>query len=105
MNEADQAPSEGHPKNIFSLVLIGILVQAGCLTFFLVGAAIILGLWLDSRFNTRPLLTIMLVLASVPVTMYLLYRVAVTGASRLQRRSVAEEVLKRVSEGEHGKNA
>lgn len=105
MSEAGQAPGEERPTSIFSLVLVGILVQAGCLTFFLVGIAIIIGLWLDARFNTRPLLTIVLVLASVPITMYLLYRVAVTGAMRLQRQSDTERVIRRATEGEHGKNA
>lgn len=105
MSEAGQVPGEERPKSIISLVLIGILVQAGCLTFFLVGIAIILGLWLDARFNTRPLFTIVLVLASVPITMYLLYRVAVTGTMRLQRQSETEKVLRRVTEGEHGKNS
>lgn len=48
--------------------------QVGCLTLLIVLAALVGGLWIDNQFNTKPLFTIILMVASVPVTMVILIR-------------------------------
>ena len=48
--------------------------QVGCLTLFIVLAALVGGLWIDNQFNTKPLFTLILMVASVPVTMVILIR-------------------------------
>ncbi len=48
--------------------------QVGCLTIFIVLAALVGGLWIDNQFATKPLFTIILMVASVPVTMVVLIR-------------------------------
>jgi hypothetical protein len=60
------------------------VAQIGCLTMVIILAALALGLWLDSRLNTRPWLTLGLVLASIPVSIVALVRVALATARRVQ---------------------
>ncbi|MEJ2412599.1 MAG: AtpZ/AtpI family protein [Anaerolineales bacterium] len=44
------------------------------MTLLIVLAALIGGLWIDNQFNTKPLFTIILMVASVPLTMVVLIR-------------------------------
>jgi hypothetical protein len=48
----------------------------GCLTLIIVLAAVFGGLWLDRMLGTKPLLTVLLVLASAPVSLVLTFWVA-----------------------------
>jgi hypothetical protein len=66
------------------MAVAGILGQVGCLTTALVLLALVGGLWLDAQFGTRPVLTLALVLGSVPVALYLMFRIVLAGARRVQ---------------------
>lgn len=66
------------------IAIAGILGQVGCLTLIIIAGALVAGLWLDSYFDTRPLFTLILVLASVPVTLYLMVRIVLSFAPRLE---------------------
>lgn len=48
--------------------MITVAAQVGCLTFGIIFVALLAGLGLDRLFGTRGLFTILLILASVPVT-------------------------------------
>jgi F0F1-type ATP synthase assembly protein I len=51
-------------------------------------------LWLDKILNSKPLFTIILVLVSIPVTLYLTFRVVKTATTRIQpdlKKEVTEE--------------
>jgi len=74
-------------KSIFSLTALGILGQVGCLTITVIAVAIAGGLALDSLFNTRPWITLGLVLVSIPVTLFLMVKIVLAAASRLQTDS------------------
>lgn len=50
--------------------------EVGFSTLFLILGAVFGGLWLDGLLGTRPLLTLILVLGTVPVSLYLTYRMA-----------------------------
>lgn len=60
-----------------------ITAEVGCLTLLIVLAALIGGLWIDNQFATKPLFTIILMVASVPLTMVVLIRIV--------RRSVTDQ--------------
>ncbi len=72
---------EGVAKN---LALAGMLSQVGCVTVVIVVGALFAGLWVDSLFNTRPVFTILFLLASIPVSVYSLVRVALSTAAQFQ---------------------
>jgi len=71
-------------ERALKMALAGIVGQVGCLTWFIIAFALGLGLWLDSRFQTRPLFALALVLAGVPVTLYLMFRVVLSIAPKIQ---------------------
>jgi F0F1-type ATP synthase assembly protein I len=64
-----------------NLALAAIAGLAGLLTLVIVVGAVFIGLWLDNIYQTRPTMTIVLVIASIPVSvisMYVLVKVAVS---------------------------
>jgi MFS-type transporter involved in bile tolerance (Atg22 family) len=63
-------PSSLPPKRSWlNMTIVALVGQVGCLTLLIVLGAVFAGLWLDSRFDTRPWFTIGLVLASIPVSL------------------------------------
>lgn len=66
------------------ITVAGVVGQVGCLTLAIIAVALFAGLWLDSRFDTKPLFTLVLVMASVPLTLYLMFRVVLSLAPKIQ---------------------
>jgi F0F1-type ATP synthase assembly protein I len=87
-----------------AFIAAGVLAQVGCLTFFLIGIAIGAGLWLDTQFGTKPFITVVLVLASVPLTFYLVLRLVLRGTSNLQRKSQLNSTQEKIEEEQGGEN-
>ena len=71
-------------QKLLNLTLVGIVSQVGCLTLVIILASLFLGLFLDSRFNTRPWFTIGLVIVSVPVSLVLMVFVVRTAVKKLK---------------------
>jgi F0F1-type ATP synthase assembly protein I len=61
-----------------------VIAQIGLLTLALVVAAIFGGLWLDRAFSTKPIFTVILILGSFPVSLYLIYRVALGAVGEMK---------------------
>ena len=80
--------SEKHGKNklqyAYNLTLASIAGQVGCLTLIIIFVALFGGLWLDKYMDTKPLFTIVLLVASVPVTLVIMFRVVKTATSRIK---------------------
>lgn len=87
-----------------AFVAASVLAQVGCLTLILIGIAIGGGLWLDAQFDTKPLITVILVLASVPVTFYLVIRLVLRGTTNLQRKSNLKTNQVEIEEEQGGEN-
>ena len=72
-----------------------VIAQIGLLTLGVVLVAIFGGLWLDRVFSTKPIFTVILIIGSFPVSLYIIYRVALsairsmTPAARAPRRKEA----------------
>ncbi len=62
-------PQKNRKQYWLNLTLAGAAGQVGCVTLVIILAAVLGGLWLDSRFHTRPLFTLGLVVASIPVSL------------------------------------
>lgn len=84
MTAADPMPEQARAEQALRLLVAGVIGQVGCLTLVIILLALLAGLWLDSRFETRPLFVLILVLGSVPVTLYLMVRVVLSVAPRIQ---------------------
>lgn len=52
-----------------NLTLAGAAGQVGCVTLIIILVAVLAGLWLDSRFQTRPVFTFVLLIVSIPVSL------------------------------------
>jgi F0F1-type ATP synthase assembly protein I len=74
-------------------VTMTVLWVAG-LTLVVIFGALFAGLWLDKVLDSKPLFTIVLILVSVPVTLFLTFRVVRTATARIQpaiKKDVTEE--------------
>jgi F0F1-type ATP synthase assembly protein I len=67
-----------------NLTLASIAGQVGCLTLVIIFVALFAGLWLDRYLDTKPLFTIVLLIGSVPVTLFLMFRVVRSATSRIK---------------------
>ncbi len=56
----------------------------GCLTLVILLSAIFGGLWLDARFETKPMITVILVIASIPVSLTLMFLVVRAATSKIK---------------------
>ena len=73
-----------------NLALASTVSQVGCVTVVIVVGALLLGLWLDNLLDTKPILTIVCILASIPVSLFSLVRIALSAAARIQPPEDAE---------------
>jgi F0F1-type ATP synthase assembly protein I len=72
-----QSPGSGKPSPALSNEAIaGLMAQSGCLVVALVLVAVVAGIWLDRVLGTRPVITLVLVLGSIPLTLFLLFKTA-----------------------------
>ncbi len=62
-------PQLGRKQYWLNLTLAGAAGQVGCVTLVIIIAAVLGGLWLDARFQTRPIFTLILLIASIPVSL------------------------------------
>jgi F0F1-type ATP synthase assembly protein I len=82
-----QPNSKPTSKALVDSQIAGLVAQTGCLVVVVVLVAVIAGIWLDRALNTRPMLTLLLVLGSVPITIYMLMRIALRAVSRIQQET------------------
>lgn len=67
-----------------NIALASLVSQVGCVTVIIVVGALLLGLWLDNTLGTKPILTIALLLVSIPISIFSLLRIALSTATRIQ---------------------
>lgn len=82
----DQPPQKKKELN-FNVTLGLVTGSVGLITLVIVLAALFGGLWLDGRMDTRPLFTIILIVASVPVTLVLMFWVVRKATKKFQAGS------------------
>jgi F0F1-type ATP synthase assembly protein I len=77
------SPDDNRRQMVFGMALASAVSQIGCVTLVVVLGALAAGLWLDKTLDTRPLLTILFMLVSVPISLYLLVRIALSAAAQV----------------------
>jgi F0F1-type ATP synthase assembly protein I len=78
------AQSEQKGRKILSTLLIVMVGQVGCLTLIIILASVFGGLWLDKTFGTKPIFTLVLLFAGIPVSVILMLVVARRTLARLK---------------------
>jgi F0F1-type ATP synthase assembly protein I len=66
------------------MALASTVSQVGCVTVIIIVGALLLGLLLDNLLGTKPVLTIVLILASIPISLFSVVRIALSAARRIQ---------------------
>jgi F0F1-type ATP synthase assembly protein I len=83
-SEQPEQPDKNRSQYLFNLTLAAVAGQVGFITLCIVLASLFGGLWLDKRFDTRPVFTIVLMLASVPVTIVMMFWVVRNATARIK---------------------
>lgn len=68
-----------------SALLAGVVGQVGCMTIILIGLAFGAGWLLDRYLETKPVFTVLFLVGSVPVTLFITVRVTLAAAARAQQ--------------------
>jgi ABC-type transport system involved in cytochrome c biogenesis permease subunit len=69
---------------VINLTLASVAGQVGCLTLVIIFLALFAGTWLDRYFSTKPVFIIVFLIGSVPVTLFLMFRVVKAATSRIK---------------------
>ncbi|HEU4744799.1 MAG TPA: AtpZ/AtpI family protein [Anaerolineales bacterium] len=84
------AQSEQKGRKILSTLLIVMIGQVGCLTLVIILASVFGGLWLDNMFGTKPVFTLALLFAGIPLSVLVMLVVARKTLARLKEQAEKE---------------
>ena len=84
------AQSEQKGRKILGTLLIVMVGQVGCLTLIIILASVFGGMWLDNTFGTKPVFTLVLLFAGIPVSVLVMLVVARRTLSRLKEQADKE---------------
>jgi F0F1-type ATP synthase assembly protein I len=87
MSPTTDQSEKNRAQSAYNLTLATVAGLVGCLTLFIVVAALFGGLWLDRALATKPMFTIGLMIASIPITLVMMFWVVKAVTSRLQSNS------------------
>ena len=74
--------------NTLLVVMIG---QVGCLTLVIILVSVFGGLWLDNTFDTKPVFTLALLFAGIPVSLIVMLLIARRTLARLKEQAEKEK--------------
>ena len=75
----------GRRKVVWTLLVV-LVGQVGCLTLLIILLSVVAGLWLDAFFDTKPVFTLVLLLAGIPLSVLIMLQVARKTLARLQEK-------------------
>ena len=85
------AQSEQKGRGILNTLLVVMIGQVGCLTLVIILASVFGGLWLDKTFGTKPVFTLALLFAGIPLSVFLMLYVSRKSLARLKEKYETEE--------------
>ena len=74
-------------RSILNTLLVVMVGQVGCLTLIIILASVFGGLWLDKTFDTKPVFTLALLFAGIPVSVLVMLVVARRTLARLKEQA------------------
>ena len=78
-------------RSILNTLLIVMIGQVGCLTLIIILASVFGGLWLDKTFGTKPVFTLALLFAGIPMSVFVMLTVARRTLARLKDQAEKEK--------------
>lgn len=88
MSQTGESPEKKAALSKFNLTLAVVSGQVGCLTIIIILVAFLAGRWLDNQFGSDALFTVVLMVASVPVTLFVMFWVVKSVTARFARPPV-----------------
>ena len=67
--------------------LYSVGLQVGCVTIFIVFLGLAIGLGLDSLLNTKPVFTLILILGSAPVALFITFKLAMRAVKNMKTQA------------------
>ena len=102
MSQTGNQPEKKTALRSFNITLAAVTGSVGCLTVAIILVAFLVGKWLDNQFGSDALFTVVLMVASVPVTLVVMFWVVRSVTSRFAK--LPEQNSKEAEEGtESGK--
>ena len=83
--------SEQKGRGSLNTLLIVMIGQVGCLTLIIILASVFGGLWLDNTFGTKPVFTLVLLFAGIPISVFVMLFVARRTLARLKEQAEKEK--------------
>lgn len=80
--EKGSKPQDTRSANLAAAGLAG---QIGCVVPFIILGSVLAGLWLDKTFNTGKTITLILVLGSLPVSIFLTFWLAMRAVKEINK--------------------
>jgi F0F1-type ATP synthase assembly protein I len=87
MTQSDQ----NNRQNMVYTLLVVMVGQVGCLTIAVILASVFGGLWLDRTFGTKPVFTLVLLFAGIPLSVFLMLFTARKSLARLKEQYETKE--------------
>lgn len=77
-------PSGPKRQRLINLTIAGVVSQVGCLTLVIIGGALFLGMYLDTRTGTKPWFTVGLVLGSIPISLLVMVIISLSAVKKIK---------------------
>jgi len=84
MNQIKNKDGKGRTQYTLNLALAAVASQVGCVTIIIIAAALLGGLWLDNHFDSKPVFLAITLIASVPITVFLMLWIVRSITSRIK---------------------
>lgn len=84
MNRQEEGNKTDRKQYTLNLALATAAGQVGFVTLIVIAVALIGGLALDNSLDTKPMFTVLFMIASVPVTVILMFRIVRAATSRIK---------------------
>ncbi|KAF0110084.1 MAG: hypothetical protein FD147_1869 [Chloroflexi bacterium] len=75
---------KGNKQNTFNLLIAAVTGQVGCLTLVIILGAVLGGMALDARYGTKPWFTVGLLVASIPISLVLMFFIVRKAVSKIK---------------------
>jgi hypothetical protein len=93
MSQNGGSPAKSPAQSLVNRTVLTVAGQAGCLTLVIIFVALVVGLWLDAQFDARPLFTILLMIATAPITFVAILWLVRRAAPRIKSHSEEKSEL------------
>ncbi|HKZ69648.1 MAG TPA: AtpZ/AtpI family protein [Anaerolineales bacterium] len=80
----NEKPKQDKMQYALNMGLAGLAGTVGVFTLGIVVVALVAGIFLDRQLNTKPLFTILILLGSMPISLYVMFRLALGAIAKIQ---------------------